>query len=421
MKPTRRSPAEPGLPLLWSSWLGVGEVPPSFDHHLSGWLRAVAPDAPARARLGATLAPQADAALIWATLAAFQRFAGRRGASALPDFCAQVRHPGALWRLLRGADARFFALCAEAAQEPPPVCADLRALGLEGACVAAGVPPWHAPMLAERAQRSGLAWVHAWLGAQRSRPPLWLRLADPAQAEATAEGLRAEGLAVELHPGALRVQGPTPINHTQAWITGLVEVQDLGSQAIGALLPLRPGARVWDCCAGKGGKTLQLASRLGGRGAVHASDLDPRRLSTLRQRANRAGLANVRTWPWDGQAAPALPVEVAREGGFDAVLVDAPCSGSGTWRRKPDGRLRGAVSGRWAEQQRQLLRSALGALRPGGALVYATCSVAVLEDEAVTDALLREQPGLTVVRQGLFGAPEQDADTLYGALYSFTT
>jgi 16S rRNA (cytosine967-C5)-methyltransferase len=221
--------------------------------------------------------------------------------------------------------------------------------------------------------------------------PVALR-ANPASVDrvALAERLRGEGIACRpgrLAPHALVVESPRPnLFGSPAWREGLFEVQDEGSQLLAAAVGARPGEKLLDLCAGAGGKTLALAADVGPSGHVHATDPDGDRLRRLRDRAARAGLANVQIL---GAAAPAS-LQV------DRVLVDAPCSELGTLRRGPDLRWRLDPAG-FAELPRlQLALCERGVLhlRPGGRLVYATCTIRRDENEAVALALESGHPEL---------------------------
>ncbi|MCB9682409.1 MAG: RsmB/NOP family class I SAM-dependent RNA methyltransferase [Alphaproteobacteria bacterium] len=288
-----------------------------------------------------------------------------------------------------------------------PIAGVASDLPLAERLVAWGVPPWWAPSLARRDP----AFLARWLPVQQTRPPLWAWGRQDA-----ADLLRRDGWTVREVHGALQITGDRPVESSRAWREGLLEVQDLGSQQVADLVAAAPGEAVWDACAGTGGKTVRLAATMAGKGVLHATDVSTARLDRLRQRVRRAGLQHVRVGVWDGEAPIALPREVARRGGFDAVLVDAPCSGSGTWRRNPDARVRQAPGPQWAALQHTLLAQAAPAVRPGGRLVYATCSVCPEEDEDVVAAFLAAHPAYTLVHQGLHGAPEVDADTLFAAV-----
>ncbi len=298
--------------------------------------------------------------------------------------------------------------------------------GLDALLVWNGIPPWLEPLVLSRAETSG--WDEAQLKLFIRRhgyaSPLWLRLNCEPTAEAVIAELAAHGLhPLRRGPAAVRVSGPEGIQRLDGYQAGRFEIQDFASQQIGLAAGCRPGRFVWDCCAGAGGKTLQLASLLEGRGAVYASDTDGRKLDTLRLRARHAGLSgSVRIAPWDGEALPAFPREVAARGGFDAVLADVPCSGSGTWRRNPDGRLffhaeRIAVL---QERQLRILTTSAAAVRPGGRLVYATCSIADEENEEICRRFAEgagSAAGFRLLSMALFGNPFEDSDTTFAGIF----
>jgi 16S rRNA (cytosine967-C5)-methyltransferase len=192
-------------------------------------------------------------------------------------------------------------------------------------------------------------------------------------------------------PGALVVTSPRPnVYGLASFGEALFEVQDEGSQLAGTLVAARPGETVLDLCAGAGGKTLQLAAVVGRAGTVHAADPDPARLERLRARAARAGAGDlVRVHG----AAPPPGLQV------DAALVDAPCSELGTLRRGPDRRfhLDPATFDAFPPLQRRILASAADHVRPGGRLVYATCTLRREEDEEVALAFEAERPAFARV------------------------
>ncbi len=148
---------------------------------------------------------------------------------------------------------------------------------------------------------------------------------------------------------------------------------------------------------------------------VLATDLHAYKLEELKRRAKRAQVFNVRSFTWDGEAPLRLPAEAARQQGFDWVLLDAPCTAAGTWRRNPDARWRFSPqdSHELVQLQARLLALAAQAVRPGGNLVYATCSWQLAENEAQLAPLLAQ--GWQLQLSQLLGAPELDADTMYVA------
>ncbi len=179
------------------------------------------------------------------------------------------------------------------------------------------------------------------------------------------------------------------VNVLPAYLNGEVEIQDLGSQIVAAAAGDIRNARVLDFCAGGGGKTLALAAQMHNSGELFAWDRDARRLRDVYERARRAGVDNldVRN-PAAGDSLEDL------RAGMDVVFVDAPCSGSGVWRRHPDTKWRFS-SKQLAQRNREqdkVLREAMNYVRPGGRLVYATCSLLVEENDDRIDALLAANP-----------------------------
>lgn len=190
-------------------------------------------------------------------------------------------------------------------------------------------------------------------------------------------------------PIGLRLPEGFRVEQSDAWSAGLVEVQDEGSQLICLACEARPGMAVVDLCAGAGGKTLALAAEMANSGRIIACDTDRSRLSRLPPRAGRAGAAIVETRLLDpGREAEAL-ADLA--GAADLVLVDAPCSGTGTWRRNPETRWRVTPErlARLTALQARLLDLAAELVRPGGHLVYAVCSVLAEEGRGQAEAFGR--------------------------------
>ena len=225
------------------------------------------------------------------------------------------------------------------------------------------------------------------LAALIRRPPLWLRIQSGdggARLFAELDALKVKYTCHDTVPGAAAIpDARLNLLSLQSFLAGDFEIQDLGSQCIGLIAAPAPGQRWLDACAGAGGKTLQLASLMKRRGVVTAGDIRSGALDELRRRARRAGFPNIQTRPhaghfWRGGHA------------YDGVLIDAPCSGSGVWRRNPGGPWRfdpAAVAG-FAARQRKILDSFADAVKPGGVLVYATCSIFPAENEEVIEAFL---------------------------------
>ena len=212
---------------------------------------------------------------------------------------------------------------------------------------------------------------------------------DEARARLAQDGLEAS--ATPLSPSGLRLSGKPAINRHVLFKEGLVEVQDEGSQLLAFLVAPRRGEMVADYCAGAGGKALALGMLMRGEGRIYAMDVSERRLAALRPRAARAGLNNVHSLALAGEADPRAK---RLAGKLDRVLVDAPCSGFGTLRRNPDLKWRHderAVK-ELAGKQRRILEAAARLVKPGGRLVYATCSILSEENEAVARAFQTARP-----------------------------
>jgi 16S rRNA (cytosine967-C5)-methyltransferase len=234
------------------------------------------------------------------------------------------------------------------------------------------------------------------LEAQLRRAPLWLRLqTDEVAAEGALADFQARGWQWRrspVLPDAVELLSEADVTKTDAWDGGLLEVQDLGSQLILASVGVEPGGVWLDACAGAGGKTLQLGRLLGRSGRVDAHDVRNDALAELERRVERArqqspsavNLADVRV----------LSAPPPHSTSYDGVLVDAPCSGSGTWRRAPHLKwvTTEAQVSRAAEQQRSLLDQFSPSVRSGGRLVYATCSLSQQENEDVVAAFLAAHP-----------------------------
>ncbi|MEA3061075.1 MAG: rRNA (cytosine967-C5)-methyltransferase [Sphingomonadales bacterium] len=205
----------------------------------------------------------------------------------------------------------------------------------------------------------------------------------------TREQARAAlgGEPTPLSPVGLRLPEGTAVEESEAWRSGLAEVQDEGSQLLALACGAGPGIDVVDLCAGAGGKTLALAAEMENRGRLVASDVDRTRLSRMRPRLERAGVSIVEPRLLDpGREREAL---AGLKGQADLVLVDAPCSGTGTWRRNPElrWRLDPARLERLVKQQAYLIDLGAELVRPGGFLVYAVCSLLAEEGRGQAEAL----------------------------------
>ena len=200
-----------------------------------------------------------------------------------------------------------------------------------------------------------------------------------------------EAKATRYAPAGVRLGGKPAINNHALFRDGLVEVQDEGSQLLAWLVAPRRGEMIADYCAGAGGKTLALAMLMRGSGRVYAMDVSARRLAALGPRAARAQVNNIHSLALSGDN-DARAKRLA--GKLERVLVDAPCSGFGTLRRNPDLKWRHgpAAIGELAQKQAGILQAAARLVKPGGRLVYATCSILQEENEAIVDAFQRGAP-----------------------------
>ncbi|HKY82105.1 MAG TPA: RsmB/NOP family class I SAM-dependent RNA methyltransferase [Sphingobium sp.] len=247
------------------------------------------------------------------------------------------------------------------------------------------VPAWLQPLLATPVEQAAL------LG----RAPVDLRI-NRLKASPTAVGpLFPDAAPIAGLPDGLRLPEGWPVEQSDPWRQGLVEVQDAGSQLISAACGAQPGMTVIDLCAGAGGKTLALAAAMAGQGTLIAADSIRSRLARLDPRAIRAGATFIETLLLDqGHEAGALAPLKER---VDIVLVDAPCSGTGTWRRNPEARWRltPARLERLVAEQARILDFAAPLLAPGGVLVYATCALTDGEGRDQVEAFLRRHPGWT--------------------------
>ena len=223
--------------------------------------------------------------------------------------------------------------------------------------------------------------------------PLDLRVNTlKAQRDGVISRLAADGIVAmpcPYSPLGLRLKTKPFLQKHPAYLDGSIEVQDEGSQLLGYLLAPKRGEMVVDFCAGAGGKTLMLGALMRSTGRLYAFDVSDRRLAKLKPRAARAGLSNVHPACLSGEN----DTRVKRlSGKVDRVLVDAPCSGLGTLRRNPDLKWRQSAQSvaELTIKQAAILAAAARLLKPGGRLVYATCSILAEENEGIVDAFLAE-------------------------------
>jgi 16S rRNA (cytosine967-C5)-methyltransferase len=219
----------------------------------------------------------------------------------------------------------------------------------------------------------------AWLRSLQREPHVWLR-ARVGQGRALAKKLGAKWNSST--PDALIYESNRSLFEMPEFHAGEFEIQDLASQMVGWLCDAKPGETWWDACAGEGGKLLHLSDLMENKGLIWASDRAAWRLQKLKRRTARAKVFNYRAALWDGGAK--LPTKTK----FDGVLVDAPCSGLGTWQRNPHARWTTTPEDvrELAEVQKRLLENAAPSVKPGGKLIYAVCTLTRAETGEVTEA-----------------------------------
>jgi len=308
-------------------------------------------------------------------------------------------------RLERGLDvAAVEKLCDGSRFAPQPLteaeraALSSRSLQHAPAPVAGDYPEWLDPYLANVFGDDRVAEASA----MASRAPLDLRVN-------TLKARREKVLASLSHLGAV----PTPwsplglriqlaadarnvgVHAEEAFIKGLVEVQDEGSQLAALFSAAKPGEQVIDLCAGAGGKTLALAAMMQGKGRLIATDSDKRQLAPIHERLSRAGVHNVEVRTPRGGDDPLSDIRASA----NLVLIDAPCSGTGTWRRNPDAKWRmrpGALEIRLKDQVAVLERAA-AMVGPGGRIAYVTCSVLAVENGDQIRAFVARHPAFSVI------------------------
>lgn len=239
-----------------------------------------------------------------------------------------------------------------------------------------------------------------WLRSLQREPTLWLR-AKHGQAAALAEKLRlSRTLAAPALPDALVYDGEADLFKTPEFHAGEFEIQDIASQAVGLICDPKPGETWWDACAGEGGKLLHLSNLMQNKGLIWASDRAAWRLQKLKRRTARAKVFNYRAATWDGGAK--LPTKTK----FDGVLVDAPCSGLGTWQRNPHARWTttpGDVA-ELAAVQAKLLANVASSVKVGGKLIYSVCTLTRAETEGVVKTFNDTQPKFVPLARPLLAA-----------------
>ncbi len=331
----------------------------TLENHAARVLQSLRPGVPADAALRDYLARNRSLGAIGKRSVSLAVFAYFRWLNWLePAQSLQKQVVGAL-----GLQARF---------DRDPACIKAAALA------ARAVPSWLAGQMDVSA---------GFLRSLQREPALWIR----AKAGAIREVAAALGSCEEpVLPGsvpapaglsALRYRGTADLHKAPGFQSGTFEIQDLSSQLVGHACAAEPGETWWDACAGEGGKALHLSDLMRNKGLVWATDRSVRRLSLLRRRAARAGMFNYRSAVWTGAASAPFKAKC------DGVLVDAPCSGVGTWQRNPHARWTTTLEdvAELAAVQAGLLGRAATSVKPGGRILYSVCTLTRSETSAVAD------------------------------------
>jgi 16S rRNA (cytosine967-C5)-methyltransferase len=262
--------------------------------------------------------------------------------------------------------------------------------------VRAETPPWAEASLRSVFQERFMAEMTAML----EEAPMDVRI-NPLKItrEAAILALAEQGIEAKptpLSPLGLRLAGRVPLMGLELYKSGALEIQDEGSQVAALLADAQPGMQVADFCAGAGGKTLAMAAMMHNKGRVVATDVLAGRLERAKERFRRAGLHNIETRALKDERDPWLK---RRKAAFDRTFVDAPCSGVGTWRRNPDARWRALGPGldQLLPRQAAILDSAARLVRPGGRLIYATCSLLHEENEGQVERFLAAHPDFSLL------------------------
>lgn len=365
--------------------------------------------------------PAADAMKDWGLS---HRFAGSKDRAAIASlvYDALRRKASAAWimgeatpraillgmlKLQRGLDPNAIAaLCSGERFAPEPLTSDergrLEEADLRGAPapVAGDFPDWIEPSLRRLFGEDLVPEMQA----LATRAPLDLRVntLKVSSREGAHDALpHLNAVETPLSPLGLRIapgedgRGPA-VQSEPEFLKGWIEIQDEGSQLVALLSGAKPGEQVVDLCAGGGGKTLALAAMMDNHGQIYATDNDARRLAPIHDRLARAGVRNVQVRTPRAKADAVTDLD----GKIDCVLVDAPCTGIGTWRRNPDAKWRlrpGSLETRRKEQETVLDRAAR-LVKPGGRIVYITCSVLPEENDEALEGLLQRDPGFEVVK-----------------------
>ncbi len=323
---------------------------------------------------------------------AARRYAGSKDRRAIRDLCwSAIRQFGerpengrAAFAAMAGADSELAALFEIGGYGAAPLTTD------EPRATGGVLPQWLLPLFS---QVMALDEYPALL----SRAPLDIRVNSLLSDRAAAAALLPEAEVLPQTPYGLRLPTGFALDNHVVLNSGQADIQDLGSQIISMVCEAAPGMTVLDLCAGAGGKTLALASAMQGQGRLIATDTNRNRLSELPMRAAKAQAQFIETLLLNPGKETAMLAEFTKQ--CDLVLVDAPCSGSGTWRRNPETRWRldERELERLVKDQARLLEIAASMVKPNGYMVYAVCSLLSLEGAKQIDGFLRQNASWSAV------------------------
>lgn len=243
-----------------------------------------------------------------------------------------------------------------------------------------------------------------------SSPTLWLRC-NPRKIDREELLKKLPEASAGEHPQAIRLAASMPIREIPGFEEGWFTVQDESAMWVASMLAPQPGQRILDLCAAPGGKTIHMAELMDNQGEIVACDIDERRLAHVTDTAQRLGIDIIRSYWLASSGKPNIP-----EASFDGVLVDVPCSNTGVLGRRPEARWRVSLNEiqELTELQKKILNLAIDYVKPGGSIVYSTCSIEPEENQKVVQAILRERPELTLIEE-VEQRPGQPSDGGYRA------
>ncbi|MGK5092351.1 RsmB/NOP family class I SAM-dependent RNA methyltransferase [Deltaproteobacteria bacterium TL4] len=250
------------------------------------------------------------------------------------------------------------------------------------------LPDWSVAEFSELLTSAPQEALFPFIESLQTKPALWIRLQSKNKAKVLEE-FQQKKIGYSFHDSlsqALRLHQKTNFHELQSFEKGQFEIQDLASQCVSLICDPKPEEQWWDVCAGAGGKSLHLAALMRNQGKVLATDIRTHSLEELHKRAKRGNLKEFRSYAWDGEK---LPFE--KNLLFEGVLVDAPCSGTGTWKRNPDQRWRTSLQDvlEYTKLQTKILQIASQQVKPEGKLVYATCSLMKKENNEIIHTFLK--------------------------------